>query len=142
MSLHALAAGGAPTRAQLVRFEEAIAELPPVDYETLHTFGPGFYARTIRMQAGSVLTGKVHATEHIFMVSEGDMTIATEAGVQRVGAGFQAVCKAGLKRAGYCHADTVCTNVHITTETDLAKLEAALIEPDHALTQKGVACLG
>ena len=142
MSAQALAAGGAPTRAQLMRFEEQIRGLPPVAYETVHTYGPGFYARTIRMKAGTFLTGKVHATEHIFIVSEGDITVATEEGVRRVGAGFQAVCKAGLKRAGYCHADTVCTNVHITTETDLAKLEAVLIEPDRALTHREFACLG
>ena len=134
----------APTRADLVRFEELLKAGPPADIETIHTHGPGFYARTIRMKAGTVLTGKVHATEHIFMVSEGVLTVATEEGTRTVDAGFQAVCRAGLKRAGFCHTDVVCTNVHITTETDLVKLEALLIEPEEqgVIAQGETQCLG
>lgn len=132
----------APSRAQLVRFEDELRAYPPAEIETIHTHGPGFYARTIKLKAGTVLTGMVHATEHIFFVSEGDITVVTEEGSQRVGAGFQAVCRAGLKRAGYCHADTVCTNVHITQETDLVKLQAALIEPEGLIEHGGVPCLG
>ncbi len=100
------------------------------DVPTEHTFGPGFYARTIRLEAGCTLTGKIHATEHIFMLTKGEMTLVTEDGRQRVKAPFQAVCRPGLKRAGYAHTDSVCTNVHITEQTDLLALEADLIEPE------------
>ncbi|MEO8805850.1 MAG: hypothetical protein ABI433_07200 [Burkholderiaceae bacterium] len=132
----------APSRAQLVRFEEALKAYPPADIETIHTFGPGFYARTIKVKAGIYLSGMVHATAHIFMVSEGDITVVTEEGMKRVGAGYQAVCRSGLKRAGFTHADTVCTNVHITNETDLVKLQAALIEPEGLIEHEGAPCLG
>ncbi len=131
-----------PSRAQLERFEELLRGGPRAEIETINTFGPGFYARTIRMKAGTVLTGKVHATEHVFFVSEGDITIVTEEGSQRVGAGYQKVCRPGLKRAGYCHADTTCTNVHVTTETDLAKLEAALIQTEGLTGPGAMPCLG
>lgn len=132
----------AVSRAQIYRLEDEIKNLPPADIETIHTFGPGFYGRTIRMAAGTVLTGKVHATEHIFMVSKGDITLVTEEGSKRVQAPYQAVCRAGLKRAGYAHTETICSNIHITTETDLVKLEAALIEPDNLLEQGETQCLG
>lgn len=123
--------------------ERAIKEnLPTFELETDHTYGPGFYCRTIFIPAGTVLTGKVHATEHIFFVSKGDMTVVTEEGSKRVSAGYQAVCKPGLKRAGFAHTDTVCTNLHITPETDLAKLEAALIIPEQAIEAEEKLCLG
>lgn len=124
----------APTRAQIVELEHAIRDqLEPVPYETIHTFAPGLYVRTVRMPAGAVATGRVHTTEHVFIVTKGEMTVASENGVQRVGAGFQCVSQPGTKRAVFCHTDVECSNVHITTETDLVKLEAALVEPAELL---------
>lgn len=122
----------APTREQIYRFEDAIAAGLTVDIasRTSHTYGPGFYARTLRLNAGEPLTGKIHATEHIFILSKGELLVATEAGRQHLVAPYQMVCRAGLKRAGYAMTDVVVTNIHITEETDLLKLEAALIEPE------------
>jgi quercetin dioxygenase-like cupin family protein len=118
------------SRDRIAALETELRKLPQADVPTEHTFGPGFYARTITLEPGTVLTGKVHSTEHIFIVSKGDITLVTEEGRKRVQAPFQAVCKPGTKRAGFAHSETVCTNVHITTETDLVRLEAALIEPE------------
>lgn len=132
-----------PTRQQIERLEATMLELPQLDLQLQHCFGPGFYARSLFIPADSTLTGMVHATEHIFMVTQGDITLITDEGVQRVQAPYQAVCKPGMKRAGYAHTDTVCVNVHITTETDLGKLEQALIDNTApALTAKEAPCLG
>lgn len=128
----AVPAAHAPSavRAAINRLESDLRELPQLDVPVEHTFGPGFYARTIRLPAGATLTGKVHATEHVFIVSEGEILLATEDGSMHAKAPFQCVARPGLKRVGHCLTDVVCTNVHITTETDLAKLEAALIVPE------------
>ena len=64
------------------------------------------------------------------MLTKGEMTVVTEEGRQRIKAPFQAVCKPGLKRAGYAHTDCVCSNMHITDETDLERLESELIVPE------------
>lgn len=120
----------APTREQIAHFEGELRKLPSVEIPTDHTFGPGFYARTIHLPAGTTLTGKVHATEHLFILSRGELLVVTEDGRRHLKAPFQMVCRAGLKRVGHALTDVVCTNVHITTETDLAKLEAELIVPD------------
>lgn len=125
--------GADSARQKIDRLEAEILRMPQADIPTEHTFGPGFYARTITIPEGGVLTGKVHATEHIFILSKGDITLVTDAGRVRVKAPYQAVCKAGIKRAGFAHTEVVCTNVHITTETDLDKLELALIEPEKHL---------
>lgn len=130
------AAGGAPGEAMLPakqsiqRLEDSLRKMPQADIPTEHTFGPGFYARTITIPAGCTLTGKVHATEHLFIVSKGEILLATEDGAQHVRAPFQAVCRPGMKRAGHALTEVVCTNIHITTETDLLRLEAALIVPE------------
>ena len=120
----------APSREQIDRLEAALRSMPSIELETSHTFAPGLYVRTITIPAGATLTGKVHATDHVFILSKGDMTLVTEHGRRRVQAPFQTIGKAGIKRAGYAHAESVCTNIHITDETDLVRLEAALIVPD------------
>lgn len=119
---------GAPSKAGIERLEHEMLKMPQVEIKTEHTFGPGFYARTITIPAGTVLTGKVHRTEHIFMVVKGDITLITEEGRVRVQGGYQTISKPGTKRAGYAHTEVVCTNVHITEEKDLVKLEQQLIE--------------
>ena len=104
--------------------------MPQVDVPVINTFGPGFYARTITVRAGTALVGKVHATEHLFIVSSGTIALVTDEGERVVTAPFQTVAKAGLKRVGYAITDVICTNVHITEETDLARLESILIRPE------------
>jgi quercetin dioxygenase-like cupin family protein len=117
-------------RDKVERLESELRKFPQLQIEPEHTFGPGFYARTLKLPAGTVLTGKVHKTEHIFMVTRGDITVVTDDGVRTVSAGHQAVCRPGMKRAGICHTEVWCTNVHITSETDLDKLEALLVFAD------------
>lgn len=117
-----------PTRDDIQRLEDKMRTMPQVDIPTEHSFGPGFYARTITIPAGATLTGKIHSTEHIFMVISGDITLVTEHGRKRVQGPYQAVCQPGTKRVGYAHTETVCTNIHITDETDLAALELLLID--------------
>lgn len=116
-----------PTREDIDLLEAHMRAMPQVELPLQHGFGHGFYTRALLIPAGTVVTGKVHATEHIFMVTQGDISIVTDEGVVRVQAPYQSIGRPGTKRAVYAHADTVCVNVHITTETDLDKLEAALI---------------
>lgn len=126
-----LPAAPAPTREQILQLERTLRASPDqVDLPATHTFGPGFYARTIQIPAGATLTGKVHATEHIFILSRGEMLLATEDGRLRVRAPFQCIARPGLKRAGHALTECEVTNIHVTTETDLDKLETALIVPE------------
>lgn len=117
-------------RASIDHFESILRTMPQVEVPTEHTFGPGFYARTIHLKAGTTLTGKVHATEHIFILSKGELLVATEDGEQHLVAPVQVVCRPGLKRAGHAITDVVCTNIHITEKTDLLELEQDLIISD------------
>lgn len=120
-------------RACIERLEDRMWQLPQADIPTAHNFAPGMYIRTITIPAGATLTGRAHKTEHIFIVSKGEIMLATEDGVKHVKAPFQIVCRPGLKRAGHALTECVVSNVHITSETDMSKLEADLVEPLVAL---------
>lgn len=125
-----LANESAPTLGQIQRAESILRAAPEelkLEIEPTHTFGPGFYARTIRIPAGAALVGKVHATEHVFILSAGVLAIASEEGRRVVSAPFQCVSAPGVKRAGVALTDCTVTNVHVTCETDLQRLEADLI---------------
>ena len=116
-----------PVQQRIREIEAVMRDMPQQEIPVEHIFGLGFYARTITIPADTVLVGEEHATEHIFFVSKGEITLVTDGEPMRVSAGFQAICKPGMKRVGYAHTEVVCTNIHITTETNLDALRAQLI---------------
>lgn len=126
-----------PTRDQINAAERALAQhpgrIPVADLKVVHHFAPGVYARELTIPAGVMLTGKIHKTEHLNVVSAGDITVWTEDGMKRVQAPYTFVSKPGTKRIGLAHSDTVWTTIHVTHETDLDRIEAEVIEPSDNL---------
>lgn len=95
-----------------------------------HRFAPGVYAREITMPAGFVVVGKKHLTEHFNIISKGRVSFWMDGHpVKEVTAPYTFVSGPGVQKVLYIHEDTVWTTIHPTQETDLAALEAALIEP-------------
>jgi len=130
------------SREQIVRLENELRKFEPIEIETTHRFADGVYAREIFIPKGCLLTGKVHKTVHLNIISKGEITVWTEDGMKRLKAPFSLVSKPGTKRVGFAHEDTVWTTIHGTHETDLAKLEADLIEPEVIEYQGEMQCLG
>ncbi len=93
--------------------------------EVIHHFAPGIYMREMRIKKGTLLTGKIHKTEHLCVLN-GDIVIASEDGKGRFTGYLTFLSKPGVKRIGYAHEDTVFTTVHAIEGTDIAELEAAL----------------
>lgn len=115
-------------RERVFALEDEIAKMPQVECPVWHHFAPGLYARKMLIPKGVTLTGAVHKTEHLCIVS-GDMTVTTDDGVKRItDAHTILTSKPGAKRAGYAHEDTYWTTVHATDETDLDKLVEELTE--------------
>ncbi|WP_439684866.1 Phage protein [Cupriavidus oxalaticus] len=115
-------------RHKVERMESALERLPQVDCPVWHHFAPGLYARKMLIRKGTVLTGAVHKTEHLCIIS-GDIEVTTDDGVKRITDAHAILrSKPGAKRAGYAHADTYWTTVHATEETDLDKLVEELTE--------------
>jgi hypothetical protein len=102
-----------------------------IEIATTHYFAQGTYAREIFIPKGTLLTGKIHKTEHLNIISKGDISVMTEHGPMRVQAPFTMVSPPGTKRIGYAHEDTVWTTIHGTEETDVGKLEDQLIATDY-----------
>lgn len=118
-------------REKIDRLEAYMRDMPQREIDTVHRFGGGIYAREITIPAGTLLTGKLHKTEHLNIVSKGRIVVWTEDGMKEVAAPFTMVSRPGSKRVGYALEDTVWTTLHATTETDLAKLETDLIAASH-----------
>jgi len=92
-----------------------------------HTFIDGIYVREIFMPKGTLLTSKIHKTNHPYFVMEGDVSVATEQGIIRIKAPYQGITAAGTKRLLYMHEDTVWATVHATNKTDPEEVEEDII---------------
>ncbi len=114
-------------REKIMALEGAIRGLPPVELKTVHHFAPGVYARELHIPAGVVLTGKIHKTEHLNIISAGRLEVYSDGEVKEICAPCTFVSKPGTKRAGFAFEDTVWTCIHVTEETDLVKIEADVI---------------
>ncbi len=118
---------GTTMRQKIMRLESAMTEFQQIDIPPVHYFAKGLYAREIFIPKGTLLTGKIHKSEHLNIISLGDISVMTEEGIRRIRAPFAMISKPGIKRVGYAHEDTVWTTIHATGETDLDKIEEELI---------------
>jgi hypothetical protein len=130
------------SREKIIRLEQEMREMDQVQIETKHRFSEGIYAREITIPKGCLLTGKVHKTVHLNIISKGDITVWTEDGMKRVQAPYTMVSQPGTKRVGFAHEETVWTTIHGTHETDLDTLERDLIEPEMIEYQGDMKWLG
>lgn len=115
--------------------EAAIREMPgqlDADKLTFHHWCGGLYARELFIPAGATMVGKVHASENLFFLLKGRLSLATPEGPIEVVAPWMTVTKPGTKRAVFAHEDCVVMNVHANPddERDLVKLEARYITPE------------
>lgn len=131
-----------PTRLQILALEDHMRLMPQMTLDPVHHFASGIYARELRIPAGTLLTGKVHKTEHLNILSAGEITVWTEDGMKRLRAPFTMVSRPGTKRVGFAHTDVVWTTIHGTHERDLDRLEAELIETEMLAAAEPVALEG
>jgi hypothetical protein len=125
--------------AKLNFFEQELAKCPAAPTPPLvHRFTPGLYSREIFLQKNLQCTSKIHKTEHQFIVIGVFEMWSEESGWIFIDASkkpFHGTTKPGARRAFRIHEDTWFTTFHPTTLTDLAQIEAALIEP-HDIPQR------
>lgn len=114
-------------RERVVEAEQFMRQQPQIEIPVRHYFSDGVYAREIRIPAGTLLTGHIHKRQNLNILSEGEISVLTEQGVQRVKAPFTVVSPPGTKRIAYAHTDCVWTTVHGTHERDVEKIEAEFI---------------
>jgi hypothetical protein len=93
--------------------------------EPKHYFAESLYARELFIPKGTTLTGRIHKTEHLCVLSLGEVSVQTETGIERIKASTVVLSKPGIKRVLYAHEDSVWINFHHhpTNEKDLDKIE-------------------
>lgn len=115
-------------RERVQRLEDVIAQGAQADCPVSHHFAPGIYAREMTIPAGVVLTGAVHKTEHLNIVSKGRILVSKGDEVVEICAPHTFVSQPGTKRVGHALEETVWTTIHATTTTDLDALVEELTE--------------
>ena len=112
------------SRADIMALENTLREIGSTREEnpdlvpTTHYFAPGVYAREIFMPADTVLTGAIHKTEHLNILSQGKVTVASGGESITLTAPHTFVSPVGTKRAIYSHEDSTWTTIHVTDLTD------------------------
>ena len=118
-----------------------VSQNAPDTTETLHTFTPGLYGRTCVIPQGTILTSKIHKTEHQFVILKGEISVWTkEMGVATYRAPYHGITKPDTRRVLFSHSDTVWVTFHPTEETDVAVIEDNIImKHDNQYLQGGEA---
>jgi hypothetical protein len=105
-----------------------VEQMPQVDCQTKHYFGPSIYIREVTMPAGAVVIGKPHRKEHMCVMLQGRMIVVDAEGNQKeLVAPMTFVGGAGRKVA-YILETTVFQNILATEETNIDVLENMLVD--------------
>lgn len=104
-----------------------------------HHFLPGIYIREILMPVspgGTVVIGHLHKTQHFNLVLKGKARILIDGKVTLIQAPAVFVSNPGVRKVLNILEDMVWCTVHLTNETDIAKLEDELVDKtNHFLDQ-------
>jgi hypothetical protein len=130
-------------------FEDSMSKsgFPLFEFPVVHRFTPGLYIREIFMPAGSLLTSKIHRTEHPFVISQGVVSVWTkEEGTVTLRAPHTGITKPRTRRVLFVHEDTIWTTFHTGDETSAEEFESRIIEPRQQRMQnihkEKIECLG
>ena len=109
-----------------VLVEEETELLCPVK----HSWGDGCYMREWTCPPGVVTISRIHKKAHPFFVLEGDVSVVTENGVERIKAPHHGITPVGTKRILYTHTKTRWVTVHATELTDVDAIIAEVTAKD------------
>lgn len=118
-------------REKILKIESVMLEMKDsqIEIKTTHHFAPGVYMREIFIPKGTTLTGKIHKTEHLNILSQGELSVWTDEGMKTLKSSTVIKSQPGIKRVGYAHEDSVWITVHSNPENeqDTDKIESMLI---------------
>jgi len=115
----------------IYRLQAEMSKMPQVELPTEHFFADGMYCRTLFRPAGTLIVGKVHKKEHLYIICQGTIQVTTDNGMEEITGPKVIVSKPGTKRAVLALTDATCLTVHRTDNKDLETIEEELIEPDN-----------
>jgi len=95
-----------------------------------HAYIKGSYRRKIFMPKGLIIVSKIHKVEHFYFIMKGKCKVRTEEGIVIIEAPYLGITPAGTQRGIEVLEDCEWVTVHVTNETDLAKIEEQIIAKD------------
>lgn len=133
MSVEAIAGLDERAHQQLDALERRLLAFAPLlDQPVEHLFLPGLYVRKITNPAGSLVTTKVHRTEHPFFVMQGTAWVLGPDGPRELRAGHVGVTQPGTRRVIFAGTfndagdpvaseDVVWVTVHALSPDEMAE---------------------
>lgn len=124
--------GASPTREQLQQLKARLVDMGGDTHGPApeNFFADGVYGRKLVIPAGTLLVGKRQKRSNITVQIYGDIEVTTDDGPKRLVGQHVFVAPAGTERVGWTHAETAWVTCHATEETDMARVEADLTEPE------------
>jgi hypothetical protein len=111
--------------------EAAMAEnLEPVVCPLNHRFTNGLYVREIFMPAGSLITSKIHKTQHQYFVLKGSVSVWIDEGEEIfIEAPYIGTTEPGTRRVLYVWEDCIWATAHPNPDNEnLEQIEERIIE--------------
>lgn len=109
----------AAARAKVYRLESVLLAMPQVNCPVHNMFAAGLYAREMTIPAGTVITGAVHKTQHITVISKGRIRVMSpDGGTVELAAPAMFISEPGVKNAGLALEDTVWTTFHANPDDE------------------------
>lgn len=102
-----------------------------IDCPLTHRFTPGMYIREIFMPAGSLITSKIHNTEHPYTISKGKVAVSIDGkDWEEIEAPYTGITKPGTRRILYIIEDCIWTTYHVnpTDTQDVQEIEDRIID--------------
>lgn len=111
--------------------EQVMAEnFPLVHCPLNHRFTEGMYVREIFMPAGSLITSKIHKTQHQYFVLQGAVSVWIDGGEEHyIEAPYIGVTEPGTRRVLYVWEDCIWATSHPNPNNEtLEQIEERIIE--------------
>jgi hypothetical protein len=107
-----------------------IENFPLVHCPLNHRFTDGLYVREIFMPAGSLITSKIHKTQHQYFILQGSVSVWIDEGQEQyLEAPYIGVTEPGTRRVLYVWEDCIWATSHPNPENEtLEQIEERIIE--------------
>jgi hypothetical protein len=133
-------------RTKILEFEEIIKNQPGhfegngMECPTNHHFAEGVYVREMFVPMDTVITGKIHNTEHVNILISGKMVVVTEEGQKVLTGPCTFVSPPGTKKVGWAVTDVLWMNVHPnpTNTRNLEIIEKKMVSDSFEQYQKAI----
>lgn len=119
-----------PTPEQILELQDKVLTLPQIEPVTDHFFVDGMYCRKVWRPAGTLIIGKIHKKDHIFVCVSGEIMVWSQYGFRLLKPGDVIQSVRGTKRVTFALKESIAMTVHRTNKLDIELVEKELVEDE------------